>query len=315
MVAVAPNGRWRRYQALNRATYLVVNPAAGRGGIRAKLASVREVFREQGITKVYETAAAGDEETLALCAVREGADTIVAVGGDGTCSRIADALIRSNSHCRLAVVPAGTGNDFAKTLGVENYDAQQIAELVRRGAETRIDVGWADGHYFLNSCGFGFDASVLEASNRVRWLKGDAVYIYAALRQLFSYRGIDVRANGAPGVARGSMLMVTASNGRWLGGAFQIAPNASVLDGRLDVCFFSDSNIIERVKLFVGAMRGAHLGMRSVTGVSVQQMTLTFATNPSMELDGELRVAKSHVVELRSIPRALSVIAAPGALA
>jgi len=292
-----------------------VNPAAGRGGIRANLPGVREIFREQGITKAYETTAAGDEETLALRAVREGANTIVAVGGDGTCSRIADALIRSNSHCRLAVVAAGTGNDFAKTLGVEKYHAQQIAELVKRGDETRIDVGWADGHYFLNSCGFGFDASVLEASNRVRWLKGDAVYIYAALRQLFGYRGIDVRATGAPSVARGSMLMVTASNGRWLGGAFQIAPKASVLDGRLDTCFFRDANVIKRVKLFVGAMRGTHVGMPSVTSVSVQRMTLTFATNPSMEMDGELRVARSCNVELRSIPRALAVIAAPGALA
>jgi len=294
---------------------LIVNPAAGRGGIRTKLPGVREIFRKQGITKFYETSVAGDEETLAQRAVREGAKTLVAVGGDGTCGRIADALIRSNSRCRLAVIPAGTGNDFAKTLGVEKYDAQQIAELVKRGDETRIDVGWADGHYFLNSCGFGFDASVLEASNEVRWLKGDAVYIYAALRQLFSYRGIDVRANGAPGVARDSMLMVTASNGRWLGGAFKIAPTASVLDGRLDVCFFSDSNVFERVKLFVGAMRGTHLGMPSVTSVSVSQITLTFATNPSMEMDGELRVARSHTVELRSIPRALSVVAAPGALA
>ena len=267
------------------------------------------------MTKVYETEAAADEETLALRAVREGAETIVAVGGDGTCSRIADALIRSNSHCRLAVVAAGTGNDFAKTLGVEKHDPRQIVELVKRGVETRIDVGWADGHYFLNSCGFGFDASVLDASNKVRWLKGDAVYIYAALRQLFSYRGIDVRANGPPGVARGSMLMVTVSNGRWLGGAFQIAPKASVVDGRLDVCFFSDSNVVERVKLFVGAMHGTHVGMRSVTSVSVQQMSLIFATNPSMEMDGELRVAQSRTVELRAIPRALAVIAAPGALA
>ena len=294
--------------------FLIVNPAAGRGRIHRILPEIAAAFRAVGTADVQQTSKPGEEAALAVRANDAGAETIVAVGGDGTCSRIADALIRSNSQCRLAVVPAGTGNDFAKTLGVEKYDAQQIAELVRRGAEKRIDVGWADGHYFLNSCGFGFDASVLEASNKVRWLKGDAVYIYAALRQLFSYRGIDVRANGAPGVARGSMLMITASNGRSLGGAFQIAPNASVLDGRLDACFFRDTNVIERVKLFVGAMRGNHLGMPSVTGVSVQQMTLTFETNPSMEMDGELRVAGSHTVELRSIPRALSVIAAPGAL-
>ena len=291
-----------------------MNPAAGRGGIRAKLPRLLEIFRAHGITRSYETKVAGDEELLALRAVSEGARTVVAVGGDGTCGRIADALLKSHAQCRLTVLPAGTGNDFAKTLGVDEYEPQQIAALVRRGDEMKIDVGWADGHYFLNSCGFGFDASVLEASNRVRRLKGDAVYIYAALKQLFSYRGIDVLANGAPGISRGSMLMVTASNGRYLGGAFQIAPRASVLDGRLDACFFRDSNVVERVRLFVGVMRGTHTRMPSVSSVSVQQMTLSFASAPSMEMDGELRVARSRTVELRCVPRALSVVAAPGAI-
>jgi diacylglycerol kinase (ATP) len=110
------------------------------------------------------------------------------------------------------------------------------------------------------------------------------------------------------------MLMVTVSNGRSLGGAFKIAPHASVLDGRLDACFFSDSNVVERVRLFVGAMRGTHIGMPSVSTAAVQQLALGFPSNPLMEVDGELRVARSKTVELRCVPRALSVVAAPGAL-
>lgn len=294
-------------------TCLIVNPAAGRGGIRAKIPSIAETFRARGITRVYETSTRGDEDAVTQRAILEGFTTIVAVGGDGTCGRIANAIVRSGASCRLAVVAAGTGNDFAKMLGVAKHKPEMIAELVAHGAETRIDVGFADGQYFLNSCGFGFDASVLEASNRVRFLKGDAVYIYSALTQLFTYRGIDVSANGAPGVKRGNMLMVTVSNGRYLGGAFAIAPRASVLDGRLDACFFSDAGVVERVKLFAGAMRGTHLEMPAVSSVSVQQLTLTFASKPSMEMDGELRVAGSKSVELKCVPRALSVIAAPGA--
>ena len=201
-----------------------------------------------------------------------------------------------------------------KLLVLAGYSPSQIADLVVRGEATRIDAGLADGYHFLNSCGFGFDASVLEASQRVRFLKGDAVYIYSALRQLFSYEGTDIEVGGVPGVRRQRMLMATVSNGRFLGGAFKIAPHASVLDGKLDACFFGDSNVAERVKLFVGAMRGTHLGMRSVSAASVQQLSLTFASNPLMEIDGELRRATSPTVELTCVPRALSVIAAPGAL-
>jgi len=291
-----------------------VNPAAGRGGIRASLPEIRDAFLARGQTTIVETTAPGEEEALARQAIREGATTIVAVGGDGTCGRIANALLRANASCRLAVVPSGTGNDFAKTLGVAKYDAREIAALVERGSETRIDVGLADGNYFINSCGFGFDASVLDATSRVRLLKGDAVYIYAALRQLFTYRGIEVAPRGAPGVTRGPMLMVTVSNGRYLGGAFKIAPRASVFDGRLDVCFFSDSNVLQRVGLFVGAMRGTHLGMPSVKSASVQELTLSFDSAPFMEMDGELRLARSKTLDIRCVPQALSVIAAPGAL-
>jgi diacylglycerol kinase (ATP) len=294
-------------------TCLIVNPAAGRGGIRAKLPHLLRVFRSQGFVNISYTSAAGDEEDLALRAITQGTRTIVAVGGDGTCGRIADAILQSRSGCRLAVVPIGTGNDFAKTLGVYEYKPEQIAGLVTRGVATRIDVGWADGHYFLNSCGFGFDASVLEASNSIRFLKGNAVYMYAALRQLFSYRGIEVRASGLSGVKRGPMLMVTVSNGQYLGGAFRIAPHASVVDGELDVCFISDSNVVQRLRLFLGAIRGTHLGMPSVTSAGVHQLTLTFANRPAMEMDGELRHSRSKTVELRCLPRALAVIAAPGA--
>ena len=296
-------------------TCLLVNPAAGRGGIRAKLPKILDVFRAHGITKVYQTTSAGEESSLTKRAITEGATTIVAVGGDGTCSRIADAIVRSGTLCRLAALPSGTGNDFAKTLGVDNYDPERIAELLVNGRESRIDVGLAAGQYFLNSCGFGFDAAVLEASNQIRFLKGDAVYIWAALKQLLTYQGIDVAVSGAPGVMGGSMLMVTISNGRYLGGAFKIAPHASVLDGKLDACFFGDSNVIQRVRLFAGAMRGTHTGMPSVTSTTVQQLTLTFAKNPSMEMDGELRLLRSRTIEIRCVPRALAVIAASGELA
>lgn len=294
--------------------FLIANPAAGRGRIRRNLPDIVEAFRSVGIADVYHTSEPGEEVALATRALSASASTIVALGGDGTCSGIANAILQSRSGCSLAVIPVGTGNDFAKTLGVEKMSPEAIAELVKKTQPMLIDVGVADGRYFLNSCGFGFDASVLEASNRVRFLKGDAVYIYAASRQLFTYRGIDVAPRGAPGVTRGPMLMVTVSNGRYLGGAFQIAPRASVFDGRLDVCFFSDSNVVERVKLFVGAMRGTHLGMPSVKSASVQELTLSFDSPPFMEMDGELRLARSKTIEIRCVPQALAVIAAPGAL-
>ena len=293
--------------------HVIVNPLAGRGAGERLLPQLRSLFGKASHVEFTPTRAAGDEQRLAQAAVSREARTIMVVGGDGTCSGVANAILAANAPCRIGVFPCGTGNDFAKTLGVADYEPEEIMSLMQHKTPSVIDVGFAEGRYFLNSCGFGFDASVLEASQKVRFLKGDAVYIYAALGQLFSYNGIEVSANGAGGVESGRMLMVTVSNGRWLGGAFKIAPHASVLDGRLDACFFSDSNVVERARLFLGALRGTHLGMRAVSSASVQELSLTFAKPPSMELDGELRIARSKTVELKCVPRALSVVAAPGA--
>ncbi len=266
--------------------------------------------------QIYETTAAGEEATLAAHAMQRGARTIIAVGGDGTCSRIAGAILESRTDCRLAVLPSGTGNDFAKTLGVTGFSPRQVLDLIPTGACARIDVGRADGRYFINSCGFGFDASVLEATSRVQWLKGDAVYIYSALRMLFGYRGLEVTtvASGSSTVKQ-HLLMITVSNGRFLGGAFMIAPGATVGDGLLDVCRVHDMTVRRRLQLFARAMRGTHSELAGVSLAQESSLTLRFDSPPLMEVDGELRRAGSSEVTIECVPRALSVVAAPGAIA
>lgn len=223
---------------------------------------------------------------------------------------MADALLTLGADCALAVVPAGTGNDFAKTVGVGALSPTQIASLITTQAATRIDVGVADGRYFINSCGFGFDASVLEATQRVRFLKGDALYIYAALAQLFTYKGFPVSIGGSSDSIDGELLMVTVSNGPYLGGAFRIAPQASVTDGELDVCLVRNANVLERIRIFAAAMRGTHGGLAPVRMHRTRSMILRFGSPPAIELDGELRQAKSSDVRIECLPLALKVIAA-----
>jgi diacylglycerol kinase (ATP) len=108
------------------------------------------------------------------------------------------------------------------------------------------------------------------------------------------------------------MLMLTVSNGRYLGGAFRIAPAASAVDGQLDFGFFGDTDLIGRIRIFAGAFRGTHLGLPSVKSIRAATMTFQFSEPPMMEVDGELRQARSTSVKVECLPRALNVIAAPG---
>lgn len=290
---------------------LIVNPAAGRGRAERALPRVVRDFASERIVEIALTKKSGDEALLTDAALSEGIETIVAVGGDGTCARIANSVLSAGSSCRVGVVPVGTGNDFAKTLGTVDLGYRAIARLCAGSSIARMDVGRADELYFLNGCGFGIDPEILSATLAVKWLSGSAIYVWTALRKLFAYRGIEIADSARPeDIER--LMMVTVSNGRSLGGAFKIAPQASVCDGLLDVHTFRDAPPGRRLRIFGSALRGTHPRLEEVTFEQRDSLELAFESAPQMEVDGELRISASRRIHIECIPGALSVVAAAG---
>jgi diacylglycerol kinase (ATP) len=285
-------------------TCLIANPAAGRGRVARALQKIRRAFVLFDIVDVRLTTSGGDEARLANAALDDGCDTIVAVGGDGTVAQIAHTILERSASCRLGLIPLGTGNDFAKTLGVLGPDIDTLAALAAGPSVATVDACRVDGRYFVNSCGFGIDPEILAATKKVRWLTGDAVYIKAALGKLFSYDGFTVNNR--------HLMMLIVSNGPNLGGAFKIAPQSSVCDGLFDVHYFEDAGALRRFRLFIGALRGTHARLREVSLEQRSSLTLEFEEAPQMELDGELRAATSRHLTLECLPGALRVIPAAG---
>jgi diacylglycerol kinase (ATP) len=290
---------------------VIVNPAAGRGRGARTLPAVREAFAAVGVSDVRTTEAREDERAVARRAIDEGFTTLVAVGGDGTWGNVANAIIASRADVRLALVAAGTGNDFAKTVGAPMNDIALTARLsVAEGSDVRVDVGRIEDQYFLNIAGFGFDIAVLEDTTRIKWLRGDALYLYSALRQIVGYGGVDIDV-GSHARQRGNSrhLMLVIANARNFGGAFKIAPGASLSDGMLDAVAIGDASAMRRIGLFAAAVRGTH-GTKA--GVDVEQAAkffLKFSAPPAYETDGEYRQAKSDELEVVCVPAALRVVA------
>ena len=288
---------------------VIVNPAAGRGRGLVAEQHVRRAFSAVGVTAIRLTRKPGEEKILAQRAIDEGARTIVAVGGDGTWGNVANAIIASGADVRLALGAAGTGNDFAKTVGAPANDYEATARLAVHGPDVAVDVGRIENKHFLNVTGFGFDIAVIEDVATIRWLKGDLLYMYSALRQLFGYAGVPVTlssGNGAGGLT--SHLMVIIANGRNFGGAFRIAPNASITDGRLDAVAIRTVAPFKRIGLFSAAARGTHLTHPDVRSEQAARFTLSFATPPAYETDGEYNRAASSTLEVACVPGALRVV-------
>lgn len=290
------------------------NPSSGRGRGAARYPALRAAFARHGITDFVQTQREGDEARLVHEAIADGVQTLVVAGGDGTWGKSAVALARADSPARMAFVAAGTGNDFAKNLRAPAHDMDAMAALIASGGvERRVDLGRVDDQWFANVAGFGFDVEVLIASRGAKRLRGPAVYVAAALGQLFRFRGIAARISGvAPaGASRRPRLMLVFANGKEFGGAFRIAPMARVDDGRLDAIVFEDGIKLGRLALLARALRGTHIGHPKVLHAAGSEFALEFDAPPAYELDGDLHFAKSQVVTVASLPAVLRVLDAP----
>ena len=256
------------------------------------------------------------------------------LGGDGSVSIAARALIAVGGGTSLAILAAGTGNDLAKSLGAPVHDYGAMAWLIARRAARRIDAGMVDNVSFVNAAGFGFDAETIArlASSAPgasiqppRWDgPSRSRYVRAALGALWSYRGfsasisadgadgpsaVDTRGAGAGAPPRTSRLMLVFANGRSFGGAFLIAPDADVGDGALDMVSIGDAVPGRRIALFARAMRGTHMSCAEVSSRQGASFVLQFDEPPLFEADGELHQARNATVNVRCIPAAVTVVA------
>lgn len=297
-------------------TRVLWNPASGRGRGARLHPRIHAAFAAHGITDFRATQVAGDEARLVHEAIADGIQTVVVAGGDGTWSKCAVALARAGSPARMAFVAAGTGNDFAKNLRAPARDIRAMAALVAAGGvERRVDLGRVNDAWFTNVAGFGFDVAVLHASRRLPLLRGPAVYVAAALRELLGYAGLETRVEGigdrdAPWRRR---LMLVFANGREFGGTFKIAPDAHVDDGVLDAVVFDEFSRSDRVPLLLRALRGTHRAHPQVRYVPGAHFLLECREAPWFELDGELHRAEAPRVEIACVPGALRVLDAPAA--
>jgi diacylglycerol kinase (ATP) len=294
--------------------FVIVNPRAGKGRGARVAGPVTAALGAAGVqVERAFTTRPGDEATLAEDALRRGFRTLVAVGGDGTWSHVGDAIVRSGEPARLGLVAGGTGCDFAKSLGIPAQDPSAAARVVLAGHVRRVDVGRIGARHFLNIAGFGYDVAVLEDSWRVRFLSGAPLYVWCALRQIGSFPGLRVEISVDDGPPRPlDLLMLILANARFFGGAFHIAPQADLGDGRLDAVAFRNVPPRRRLPLMARLMRGTHAGAAEVELTRAARFRLRFDEPPAFETDGEWHRAPEKELTVESLPQALAVLAPEG---
>ncbi|WP_406446682.1 diacylglycerol kinase [Streptomyces sp. NBC_01613] len=248
---------------------LFVNPTAGRGrgahaaqpaasALRAAGFAVRTVFGEN----------AEDALTRARAAVADGTGALVAVGGDGMLNLALQAV--AGTRTPLGLVAVGTGNDFARTLGLPLRDpaaaGRVIAEALKDDRLRDIDLGQADGHWFGAVLASGFDSRVNDRGNRMRWPKGRLRYDLAMLAELAAFRPFPYRITLDDGAVQEiEATLVAVGNGPSYGGGMRICPGADLTDGLFDVTVVGDCGRATLLKVFPSVYKGTHVEHPKVT--------------------------------------------------
>lgn len=284
--------------------HLIVNPTAGNGRARRVGEEMAALLARQGVPHAVSlTESAGHATRLAKDAALKGADTVAAVGGDGTICETARGLYGTGAA--LGVIPAGTGNDIIKVLEIPGKPEAALLHLLQKPARP-LDAGLANDLLFLNACGTGFDACVLAYSIAAKkYARGMFPYLWGVLRAIIAYRpvALTVAVDDEPPFTKKLMLMA-AANGRFIGGGMKVAPNALPDDGLLDLILLESMPNWKMPRQLIKLLTGRIL---DIPGISVRHCRRAAVSGAAgqilLNLDGELVPVESAAFEV--LPGAL----------
>jgi diacylglycerol kinase (ATP) len=297
----------------------IVNPEAGRGHGRQLLEPLENELKARKVDfEILVTTGAGEAVDFA----RNGAGhTVVSVGGDGTLNEVANGVVGRNRT--IGIIPAGSGNDFIKSLNVPKRLSDAL-NLILSGRIRNVDVGVitctarsrsdrtleCKERFFVNGVGVGFDAEVAARMRNIKFLSGTPVYVLAVLQTLGKYKAPWFRIS-VDGVEKTSHnLLIAIGNGRCAGGSFYLTPEAVVDDGQLDICFIEDVSVFKILRLMPFVMVGRHGRIREVSFERSRDMISVEADDFfSVHADGEVVGQEVNSVQIGVRPRTLQILA------
>ena len=296
---------------------VIVNPAAGANSTQRKWPRISRLLRHVGLAFDFEyTEGIGHAIELARAATSDGYQYLVAVGGDGTVNEVANGILHStdSGNVILGIVSTGTGSDFVRSVGIPR-DYTSACSCLTSQRRLVIDVGIVEfkskgqtlQRFFVNAAGVGFDATVVEATEKLpKYFGGTIPYLVGLIMTLFSYKNKSVVLNVDNEAESGRVLNVAVANGGYLGGGMHIAPEAELDDSLLDVVIVGDIGKFELLKALPMVYKGTHINHPKVRMKKARRITVESPERMLVYADGEL--LGEGPASFWLMPSALSVV-------
>ncbi len=304
---------------------VILNPITGQGQGLQALPRVQAELRRHGITfDLSLTQGPGHAIQLAQEAALAGYDCVVAVGGDGTVNEVTNGLVAAaqargiwehgDPAGTLAVIPIGSGNDFAFALGLRSHDIPGACDRIAAGRQRIVDIAHVVDDrpielYFCNNLGSGFDAAVNIEARKLKRVRGFLLYFVALIRTVFLYYRVPLTRITC-GEERLSLpiLMASIANGPRTGGGFLMAPKARVDDGLLDLCVARQVSRLGILRLIPHFIRGTHEGEPPIQMLRADHILIETEEGLPVHVDGEVFRTAAYRLDVHMWPQRLRVI-------
>jgi lipid kinase YegS len=292
---------------LKRTLAVVVRPPAEEARLEELRAAVVSLRRDGHRVSVRVTFEAGDARRFARRAARAGWDVVVSAGGDGTLNEVVNGLSCLRRPAPLAVVPLGTANDFAMSLGIPD-DAGAALRLAAEGTAQPIDIARVNRRSFINVSTGGFGADISQSVGRgMKRRAGGLAYVLRGVRGLVRFdarRGV-FRADGDV-IHAGEFTFFAVGNARQTGGGTPLTPLAQLGDGRLDIMLVHGVTRLQFIRLLPRLRAGTHLKSPHVSYFRADELRVETDGEVSVNADGELVAGESFDYDV--LPRPQPVI-------
>jgi len=286
----------------------IVNPIAGKGHARDVIPMIKEYFKGSGEEYIIEeTKGPGDATLIARRYVEKGSYRVYSVGGDGTLNEVLNGMAESDSS--LAIIPAGSGNDFIRFLyNVSKSLKDTLLETIV-GEERLIDIGKVNDRYFINIASVGLDANVAQSTinfKKLPLISGSLAYVLGIFHTLLRNGKFEVEIESEGIREEKSIVLIAIGNGRYYGGGFMALPYAEVDDELLDVCIVNQLKRGKILMLLSKYKKGKHESIKEVTLKKVKTFYIKSQVEFPVNIDGELIRAKELTFTLAE--KKLSVV-------
>jgi YegS/Rv2252/BmrU family lipid kinase len=296
---------------MTRSVKVILNPTGGRLTGNAKVSKVEQALQYARLDYDLELTQHPKHGTeLARQAALDGWPIIVAVGGDGTVNEVVNGIIEADiSEPRpvLGIIPMGTANDLADMLQLPR-DVNEACQRIATGEAKWMDVGQVNGHYFVNNSAVGLEPVVTLTQDKMRWIKGAARYILAAIKTILKAKHWNMRIDWPGGSFEGAVVLVSVGNSSRTGGLFFMTPDAKIDDGLLDFVYGVKMSRWRMFLLLPRILFGTHVNHHLVVYRKTQSLKITASPPTPIQADGEIIDTVATEIQYQIIPNKLQII-------